>query len=101
MFGPMFGGDIQTLKCFWDSIGADAVFHKPLGALNIEVAERYIPCMASYLGIMERYALNNCIHAQREAFTHPSPQELTEQSIEVVKSKGCKQYMWKTWCRRH
>lgn len=101
LFGPAFGGKITILKKMWDMLNIDETNLKNyVGKDQIMMAERYIPLIATYMGIVDIFpntiSLNDSIEFQPYKFTKPSNIDHVNQVINAPYNS----YMCKIWLMR-
>jgi hypothetical protein len=101
LFGPAFGGNIETLKQLWAMFNIDDKdLINNIGRDQIMMAERYIPLIATYMGIVDIFpntvSLNGSIEAQPYKFLKAENMN----NVNLVINSPYNSYMCKIWLMR-
>lgn len=101
LFGPAFGGNMETLKLLVDTLNIKNNLEKYTGRNNLMAAEIFLPLIVSHLGIIDGFETRMSLNGE---YTNHPLRGVQFNKIDDIRSVINQQkyggYMWKVWLGR-
>ncbi len=103
LFGPAFGGNIESLKKLWDTLDISKNnLCNYIGRDHIMMAERYISLVSNQLGIIDTFLDSYSLNGRIESHPHVFQRIADINNIDslINQNQNYNSYMFKIWLGR-